>query len=76
MEVGPHSDCALAQRVAGDFARGVWSAPGSDTVSDGGNTITFNCSLVGQDYSQAAQPGIYSCVSQADPQDWLKFEFT
>jgi hypothetical protein len=76
MEIGPHSDCSLAQQVAADLAQSVWSAPGSDTVSDGGTTITFNCSLIGQDYSQASQPGIYSCVSQGDSQDWFKFEFT
>ncbi len=76
MEVGPHADCAFAQQVAGDLAQGLWSAPGSDTVPDDGTSITFNCSLVGQDDSQASKPGIYSCVSESDPQDWFKFEFT
>ncbi|MBV9425803.1 MAG: hypothetical protein JOZ98_23050 [Solirubrobacterales bacterium] len=76
MEVGPHSDCAVAQQVAADLAQGMWSAPGSDTVSEGGNTITFNCSLIGHDQSQASQPGIYSCVSARDPQDWFEFAFT
>jgi hypothetical protein len=76
MQIGPHSDCAVAQEVANDLAQGVWSAPGSDTVSNGASKITFNCSVVGQDNSQAAQPAIYSCVSESDPQDWFKFEFT
>jgi hypothetical protein len=76
MEVGPQSDCYVAQQVASDLARGVWSAPGSDTVSEGDNTITFNCSVVGQDYSQSSQPAIYSCVNEGHPQDWFKFEFT
>lgn len=76
MEVGPHSDCAVAQQVAGDLAQGMWSAPGSDTVSEGGDTITFNCSLIGHDQTQASQAGIYSCVSEHDSQDWFEFEFT
>jgi hypothetical protein len=76
MEVGPHSDCAVAQQVARDLAQGTWSAPGSDTVSVGTNAITFNCSLVGRDQSQASQPGIYWCVSARDSQDWFEFEFT
>lgn len=76
MEIGPHSDCALAQQVASDLAQGVWSAPGTDTVTEGGSTITFTCMQLGTDYSQTAQPGIYSCSSQSDPDDWFEFEFT
>lgn len=76
MEIGPHSDCYVAQHVANDLGQGVWSAPGSDTVSEGSSTITFSCSAIGQDDTQAAQPTIYRCVSQTDPQDWFEFEFT
>jgi hypothetical protein len=75
MEIGPHSDCALAQQVASDLAQGVWSAPGTDTVTEGGSTITFTCMQLGTDYSQTAEPGIYSCSSQSDPDDWFEFEF-
>lgn len=76
MEIGPQSDCFVAQQVAGDLAQGIWSAPGSDTVAEGSSTITFDCTTIGQDKSQAAQPPIYRCVSQGDPQDWFEFEFT
>jgi hypothetical protein len=54
----------------------MWSAPGSDTVVEGSSTITFDCSTVGQDNTQDAQPPIYRCVSQGDSQDWFEFEFT
>ena len=74
MEVGPHADCTVAQQTASDLAQGVWSAPGSDTVSDGGTKITFDCTQIGQDTSQTGNPGIYSCIAQGDSQDWFKFE--
>jgi hypothetical protein len=76
IEVGPHSDCFVAQQVANDLAQGTWSAPGSDTVSEGTATITFDCLTIGQDDTQDAQPSIYRCVSQGDRQDWFEFEFT
>jgi hypothetical protein len=76
MEIGPHSDCFVAQQVASDLAQGTWSAPGSDTVSEGTSTITFECTTIGQDNTQDAQAPIYRCVSQGDPQDWFEFEFT
>ena len=76
MEIGPHSDCFVAQQVESDLEQGTWSAPGSDTVSEGSSTITFDCSTIGQDNTQDAQPPIYRCVSQGDPQDWFEFEFT
>jgi hypothetical protein len=76
MAIGPQSDCYVAQEVAGDLARGVWAPPGSDAVTEGSTTITFECVVIGQDNSQAAQPGIYRCASVGDPQDWFEFEFT
>jgi S1-C subfamily serine protease len=76
MEIGSEADCAAAQQVAQDLQAGKWSAPGSDTVSKGGQTITFNCSVVGQDKTQAAQPNIYRCASRGDGRDWFEFEFT
>jgi hypothetical protein len=76
MEIGPHSDCFVALKVAGDLAQGVWSAPGSDTVPEGSSTLTFDCSLIGQDSSQSAQPGIYKCVGHGDSEDWFEFEST
>lgn len=68
--------CFVAQQVESDLEQGTWSAPGSDTVSEGSSTITFSCSTVGQDNTQDAHPPIYRCVSEGDPQDWFEFEFT
>jgi hypothetical protein len=76
MEIGPRSDCFVAQKVAGDLGKGVWSAPGADTVSEGSSTLTFNCSVVGHDDSQSSRPAIYRCVSDGDSADWFEFEFT
>jgi len=76
MNIGPHSDCFVARQVMIDLAQGTWSAPGSDTVSEGSSIITFDCSTIGQDDTQDAEPPIYRCVSQGDPQDWFEFEFT
>jgi hypothetical protein len=73
-EIGPQSDCALEQRVLQDLGQGVWSAPGSDTVTIGSSTITFNCSTIGTRPGQVAP--VYLCVSQTDAQDWFAFEFT
>ena len=75
MEIGPDSDCSVGLRVAQDFASGKWPAPGSDTVTEGGQSLTFDCSEVGIDKSQVSQPGIYRCVS-TDPKDWFEFTFT
>jgi hypothetical protein len=77
MEIGPHSDCFVAQHVEIDLSQGTWSAPGADTVTEGSSTITFDCSTIGPDNNtQEAQSPIYRCVSQGDPQDWFEFEFT
>jgi hypothetical protein len=75
MEIGPHSDCFVAERVANDLMQGVFSAPGTDNVSEGRNTISFSCSEIGIDYSQGAEPIVYYCVSGGDPQDWFEFEW-
>jgi hypothetical protein len=77
MEIGPHADCAAAQQVAQHLQEGKWAAPGSDTVTkNGGPGLTFHCSVVGRDTSQAAQPSIYRCVRTGDAGDWFEFEFT
>lgn len=76
MEIGPHSDCFVAQQTASDLAQGTWSAPGSDTVSEGSSTITFDCTTVGQENSQAVSVLIYRCVGRGDAQDWFEFPFT
>ena len=75
MEIGPHSDCYVAQQTASDLAKGVWSAPGSDTVTEGSNIITFSCSITGN-AGGASQAPVYTCTSTQDSQDWFKFEFT
>jgi hypothetical protein len=76
MDIGPHSDCFVAQQVEIDLAQGTWSAPGADAVTEGSSTITFNCSTIGQDETQEVEVPIYRCVSQGDAQDWFEFEFT
>ena len=75
MQIGPHADCYLAQQVASDLAKGLWSAPGSDTVTEGSNTITFDCSIT-RNAGGASQAPVYTCISTHDSQDWFKFEFT
>ena len=74
-ELGPHADCAVEQQVLQDLSNGRWNAPGSDTVIEGGNTITFNCVVIGNAGGSSQAP-IYSCTSQSDTQDWFKFSFT
>jgi hypothetical protein len=79
MEIGPHSDCSVAEQVANDVAAKNVAISSdftfTDTVTDNanypqeqrGDTITFNC--------QASDgPGsAYACVSTGDPQDWFDF---
>lgn len=75
MEIGPHSDCTVALAAVRDLADGVWTAPGTDIVSDGGSMLTFSCSVVGREATGATAP-IYRCVDTGDRQDWFKFAFT
>jgi hypothetical protein len=73
MQIGPHSDCAVAMQVLQDLSNGRWSAPGSDVVTEAGSAITFNCGKLGAD---AHGVPAYLCTSPGDPQDWFKFYFT
>ena len=79
MDIGPHSDCSVAEQVANDVAAKKVTISSDFTFTDAvtdnanysqtqrGDTITFNC--------QAPDgPGSdYACVSAGDPQDWFDF---
>ena len=78
-EIGPDSDCSVAEQVANDVSNGSVSINDfafTDTVTDNANysatqtgaTITFNC--------QAPDgPGTdYSCTSTQDPKDFFAWQ--
>jgi hypothetical protein len=76
--IGPHADCALIQaaiqRIAA-FRGGPFHAPGLDTFAQNGESVTFNCAIIGHT-PKGPQAPIYHCVSQQDPLDWFQFSFT
>ncbi len=76
--IGPHGDCALiqaaTQRIAGAPGTSPFHAPGLDTFTPNGQSVTFSCTIVGQ--APTSDAPIYHCVSQQDPLDWFQFSFT
>jgi pimeloyl-ACP methyl ester carboxylesterase len=75
MEIGPRARCDVATVVEQDLAAGKWSGSGPDTVTQGGQSVTFNCPQIGTEPGGAAAP-IYRCVSVGDSEDWFVFSFT
>lgn len=75
--VGPHADCALIQaatkRISGARGSPPFHAPGLNTFTQSGQSVTFSCTIIG---SNSADIPIYRCVSQQDPLDWFQFAFT
>lgn len=79
--IGSHGDCALItaaiQRIeGGGFSNGVpaFHAPGLDTFTPNGQSVTFSCTIIGHLPTSGAPT--YHCVSQQDPLDWFQFSFT
>jgi hypothetical protein len=73
--IGPHADCYQFNRLVDDLSLGEWSGPGKDTITEGSQTIAFDCSQIGVAPGAAEAP-IYRCVAENDPQDWVVFSFT
>ena len=71
MNVGPHSDCNVAVKVDDDINAGSFTLPRTDTVTEGGRTITFSCSSIGQD---TAGNNVVECSSATDSLDWFEVE--
>jgi hypothetical protein len=73
VEVGPQSDCFVAQHVIHDFANGTANVGSpSDTVKEGNLAITYDCFDVG--HAPSPPSGEYvQCVSESDAKDWFEF---
>jgi hypothetical protein len=71
MEVGPHASCQLAQELEQAIAMGKQT----QTLWSGTENITYSCSDIGTSPGRVPA-GVYRCVSEGDPQDWVEFAFT